>query len=199
MVSEFFIATSFWWWILIALWHSVTKRGSTYERCFWHSLYLIFVLGGDFIFDWFELVELFRLYLSASLCILLFSSCHFVGLFMLGGIYFLWFLFQTSYWFMIMSSSLLYVFIVCVWNQDFYFSLLVLFFPHMRLCILFKCFRKYTGWFIWAAVYSCNWWIVVRLNLCFWALFCKGLFTCKLWATYVVFCHGLPKGEFVRF
>ena len=28
-VSEFFIATFFWWWILIALWHSVTKKGST--------------------------------------------------------------------------------------------------------------------------------------------------------------------------
>ena len=25
------------------------------------------------------------------------------------------------------------------------FSLLVFSFPHMRLCILFKCFRKYTG------------------------------------------------------
>ena len=85
----------------------------------------------------------------------------------------MWFLFQTAYWFMFMSSSLLYVFIVCVWNHDFYFSLLV-FFLHMRLCILFKCFRKYTGWFIWATVYSYNWWIVVRLNLCFWALFCKG-------------------------
>ena len=39
---------------------------------------LVFVLGGDFIFDWLELVELFRLYLGASLCILLFSSCHIV-------------------------------------------------------------------------------------------------------------------------
>ena len=29
-----------------------------------------FVLGGDFIFDWLELVELFRLYLGASLCTL---------------------------------------------------------------------------------------------------------------------------------
>ena len=29
---------------------------------------LAFVLGGDFIFDWLELVELFRLYLGASLC-----------------------------------------------------------------------------------------------------------------------------------
>ena len=64
-----------------------------------------FILGGDFIFDWLDLVELFRLYLSASLCILSFSSCHclyFVGLYMLGGVYFvreyiLWFLFQTSY------------------------------------------------------------------------------------------------------
>ena len=42
---------------------------------FWHSLYLFFVLGGNFIFVWLELVELFRLYLGASLCILLFSSC----------------------------------------------------------------------------------------------------------------------------
>ena len=51
---------------------------------------LVFVLGGDFIFDWFELVELFRLYLGASLYILSFSSCHclyFVGLYMLGGVY----------------------------------------------------------------------------------------------------------------
>ena len=60
---------------------------------------LVFVLGGDFIFDWLELVELFRLNLGASLCILSFSSCHivFVGLYMLGGVFFLWFLFQTSY------------------------------------------------------------------------------------------------------
>ena len=51
---------------------------------------LVFVLGGDFIFDWLELVELFRLYLGALLCILSFSSCHivFVGLYMLGGVYF---------------------------------------------------------------------------------------------------------------
>ena len=51
---------------------------------------LVFVLGGNFIFDWLELVELFRLYLGTSLCILFFSSCHvvFVGLYMLGGVYF---------------------------------------------------------------------------------------------------------------
>ena len=60
-------------------------------RCFWHSLYLFLFLGGDFIFfDWLELVELFRLYLGASLCSLSFSSCNIfvvVGLYMLGGVY----------------------------------------------------------------------------------------------------------------
>ena len=41
-------------------------------------------LGGEY-FCWLEFVE-FRLYLGASHCIYLFSSCHiFVGLFMLGG------------------------------------------------------------------------------------------------------------------
>ena len=39
---------------------------------------LVFVLEGDFIFVWLELVELFRLYLGASLCTLSFSSCHIV-------------------------------------------------------------------------------------------------------------------------
>ena len=37
-------------------------------------------------------MELFKLYLGASLCILSFSSCHclyFVGLYMLGGVYFM--------------------------------------------------------------------------------------------------------------
>ena len=45
----------------------------------------VFVFQGESIFGWLELVE-FRLYLGASHCIYLFSSCHiFVGLFMLGG------------------------------------------------------------------------------------------------------------------
>ena len=57
--------------ILIALWHSVTKKGSTYEM-FLAYLYLFLFLGGEFIFDWLELVELFRLYLGASLCTLSF-------------------------------------------------------------------------------------------------------------------------------
>ena len=51
-------------------------------------LYLFLFSGGEFIFDWLELVELFRLYLGASLCTLPFQllpHCfYFVGLFMLG-------------------------------------------------------------------------------------------------------------------
>ena len=121
--------------------------GSTYERCFWHSLYLFFVLGGDFIFDWLELVELFRLYLGASLCFLSFSSCHclyFVGLYMLGGVYFV----------VLVSNFLLiynyeFFIIICLYylclKSRFLFFFTCIFFPHMRLCILFKCFRKYTS------------------------------------------------------
>ena len=55
-------------------------------------LVLVFVLGGEFIFDWLELVELFRLYLGASLYPLPFSLLplwfYLVGLFMIGGVYF---------------------------------------------------------------------------------------------------------------
>ena len=36
---------------------------------------LVSVLGGEFTFDWLELVELFRLYLGASLCTL---SCFYL-------------------------------------------------------------------------------------------------------------------------
>ena len=45
--------------------------GSTYEM-FLAFFVLVFVLEGEFTFDWLELVELFRLYLGASLCTLLF-------------------------------------------------------------------------------------------------------------------------------
>ena len=41
----------------------------TYEM-FLAYLYLFLFLGGEFTFDWLELVELFRLYLGASLCTL---------------------------------------------------------------------------------------------------------------------------------
>ena len=38
---------------------------SIHMRCFWAYLYLFLFLGGEFIFCWLELVELFRLYLAA--------------------------------------------------------------------------------------------------------------------------------------
>ena len=48
------------------------KKGEYTYEMFLAYLYLFLFLGGDFIyfFDWLELVELFRLYLGASLCIL---------------------------------------------------------------------------------------------------------------------------------
>ena len=59
-------------------------------------MYLFLLLGGEFYFDWLELVELFRLYLGASLCILpfyLLTHCFYlVRLFMLGGVFFFVFL-----------------------------------------------------------------------------------------------------------
>ena len=58
------------------------KKGEYIWEMFLAFFVLVFVLGGDFIFDWLELVELFRLYLVASLCILLFSSCHIVFTFL---------------------------------------------------------------------------------------------------------------------
>ena len=52
----------------------------------------VFVFRGRVYFNWLELVELFRLYLGASLCTLPFKllpHCfYFVGLFMLWGVYF---------------------------------------------------------------------------------------------------------------
>ena len=45
----------------------------TYEMFLAHFV-LVFVLGGEFTFDWLELVELFRLYLGASLCTLPFLA-----------------------------------------------------------------------------------------------------------------------------
>ena len=59
---------------------------------------------------------------------------------MLRGVYFLCFLFQTAYYEFFIDICLYYV----LFEIKILFYLLV-FFPYMRLCILFKCFRKYTG------------------------------------------------------
>ena len=44
-----------------------SQKGGVHMRCFWAHLYLFLFLSGEFIFYWLELVELFRLYLGASL------------------------------------------------------------------------------------------------------------------------------------
>ena len=46
------------------------------------------------------------------------------------------FLVSTAYWLIFMSYSLIYVFIVCWLESRIYF--VYLYFPHMRLCILFS-------------------------------------------------------------
>ena len=46
------------------------KKGEYTYEMFLAYLYLFLFLGGEFIFYWLELVELFRLYLGASLCTL---------------------------------------------------------------------------------------------------------------------------------
>ena len=53
-----------------------SQKGGVHREMFLTFFVIVFVLGGDFIFVWLELVELFRLYLGDSLCILSFSSCH---------------------------------------------------------------------------------------------------------------------------
>ena len=104
--------------------------------------------GRVYFFDWLELVELFRLYLGASLCILHFwllpHYFYFVRLFMLGGVYFV---------FLVSDFLLIYDYefftVICLYCVLFeikiFIFLYLYFFPHIRLCILFKCFWKYTG------------------------------------------------------
>ena len=48
----------------------LSQKGRVHMRCFWHTCTCFCFLGVEFVFDWLELVELFRLYLGASLCTL---------------------------------------------------------------------------------------------------------------------------------
>ena len=69
---------------LFALWHSVTKRGSTLE---FGVLCRFFVFRGSlFVFGW--SLWSFRLYLGASLCTYAFFSSYLIfdGIFLLGGV-----------------------------------------------------------------------------------------------------------------
>ena len=101
-------------------------------RCFWHTLYLFLFLGGEFTFDWLELVKLFRLYLGASLCTLPFQllpHCFYlIGLFMLGGVYFV---FLVSNFLLIYDYEFLIVIcLYCVLFEIKIFIFLYLYFFH---------------------------------------------------------------------
>ena len=101
-------------------------------RCFWHTLYLSLFLGGEFTFDWLELVELFRLYLGASLCTLPFQLLphyfYLIGLFMLEGVYFV---FLVSNFLLIYDYEFLIVIcLYCVLFEIKIFIFLYLYFFH---------------------------------------------------------------------
>ena len=68
----------------------------------------------------------------------------------------------TAHWFIFMSYSW-YMSLFCVlWSQEFTYWFTV-FLSHMRLCVCWV-FQEYTGAFDLAAVYTCNWWIVVKIG-----------------------------------
>ena len=71
--------------------------GSTFESLYTYGVALVlFFFRGRVYFCWLELVKLFRLYLDASLCTLLFLAL--LGYSCYGEyIFFLCFLFQTAY------------------------------------------------------------------------------------------------------
>ena len=54
-------------WLLFGI---PSQKGEVHMRCFWAFLYLFLFFRGRVYFCWLELVELFRLYLGASLCTL---------------------------------------------------------------------------------------------------------------------------------
>ena len=124
---------------MLHLWHSITKRWSTYL-----SSCRVFVFKGREFFFFFFLLELveIRLYLGASLCIYLFSSYYiFVGLFMLGGVTFIvlyvsCFHYLLIYIYELFIDSCLYCVLVEIKNL---FCLLV-FSTHvvMHFCLVFQ-------------------------------------------------------------
>ena len=126
----FAFATSFWWWILIALWHSITKRGSIFEEYFVEEIF--FFMGSFYVL---ELVELFRLYLGASLCIyILFWLLMY---FLIGGdtFFFICFLFHFLLIY-IYELFMIYVFALCFVKSRIYFCFTCIF--HTCVCWVFQ-------------------------------------------------------------
>ena len=105
--------------------------------------------GESQSFCWLKLVELFRIVSRSFTLYFTFLALVIFALFcwdihVRGSIFFVLYVscFNCLLTY-VMSFSLIYVVIVCCLISRFYF--ICLYFPHMQLCILFKCFRKYTG------------------------------------------------------
>ena len=63
---------------------------------------------------------------------------------MLGGVYFFMFL-VSNYFLTYVYEFFIDICLYCVLFEIKILFYLLVFFPHMQLCILFKYFRKYTG------------------------------------------------------
>ena len=122
------------------------KKGK-YTGEFLH-LYLFLFFKRRVYFCWLELVELFQI---VSRCFTLYFTFLALATFVLpcwdihvkGSIFFM---------FLVSNCLLTYVYEffidICLYYVLFEIKILfylLVFFPHMRLCILFKCFRKYIG------------------------------------------------------
>ena len=66
---------------------------------------------------------------------------------MLGGVfYFLFFMFLVSNYLLTYAYEFFIdICLYCVLFEIKILFYLLVFFPHMRLCVLFKCFKKYIG------------------------------------------------------
>ena len=110
------------------------------------------------------------------------SWCIFVWVIHDRGRYIIFYMFLVSHCLLIYIYELfmIYVFILCYVKSRIYFLFTYVFYTCVYAFV--ECFRKYTGWFICAAVYTCNWWIVVKLDFFFFVMgfiVCKWLFPCN--------------------
>ena len=117
-----------------------------------------FVVKGRFLMFW--ACGAIRLYLGTSLFIYIFGSwciLCFDWVIHNRGRYTdcICFLFHIAYWFIFMRLFMIYVFILCYVKSKSYLCFTCIFYTCIYAFV--ECFRKYTGWFSHAAIYTCNW------------------------------------------
>ena len=118
------------------------------------------------------------MYLGASHCTFFLAY----DIFILMSLFFLWVVYDRGrhyvltsiscftlcyigYWFIFMRLFMIYVFyfMLCEIKNLFCFTCIF----HTCVYVFVKVIHEYISWFSRAAIYTCNWYIVVRLN-CFW-------------------------------